>query len=257
MINHKIIYTGQVVYFCERTGYNYSYQIKVGIVDEFYYDKVAIKRLHIKDTRIVDGTTPYKDFVTPTKWQKLPKNWTYNTELFTITNIELEESEKKYRIDNPEHILEALNKGLIVYSECYDFSKLETEIDKNLGWRIIRKYDSNYDNERFRTLFDYDKLFSTYAEAKQWIDDYNAELSRQSNLSDVEWSLEQIEKVVNRAVAMNYLDDDVRKEKHDKLMDYFKSLKNIEDVEVRLYGVHCIQWKYWKNKKWNNINVEW
>jgi hypothetical protein len=31
-------------------------------------------------------------------------------------------------------------------------------------------------------------------------------------------------------------------------------MSNIEDIETRIYGGE-IQWRYWKNKKWNNIEL--
>lgn len=31
-------------------------------------------------------------------------------------------------------------------------------------------------------------------------------------------------------------------------------MKNVEDIETRLFGGN-VQWKYWKNKKWLNIEV--
>ena len=31
-------------------------------------------------------------------------------------------------------------------------------------------------------------------------------------------------------------------------------MSNVEDIETRIFGGN-IQWKYWKNKKWNNIEL--
>ena len=36
--------------------------------------------------------------------------------------------------------------------------------------------------------------------------------------------------------------------------DWLLGMKNVEDIEVRLSGGN-IQWKYWKNKRWMNIEL--
>ena len=36
--------------------------------------------------------------------------------------------------------------------------------------------------------------------------------------------------------------------------NWILSLKNVEDVDVRIWQ-NNIQWKYWKNKRWNNIEL--
>lgn len=252
MVKSSRLTIGQVVYFLERTGYNYQYQIHFGIVDDIFSDKVAVKRLTTKENRLIDGI-PYDEFKTPTRWQKLPKDWTYNTELFKLTwDDAISEKHKDYRIDNPDDILAAIADGFLIYSNQKDWSHIEAEIDKHQGWRLIRKTDPG-DWISFYSTFYYNELYYSYTEAQQQIDAYDNELKRQAALSDEEWSLEQIEKDVDRYLGLNYPDEEIRAERKERIMDWFRSMDHIDDIETRLSG-QTIQWKYWKNKKWIDVD---
>lgn len=250
MVDHNQLKMGQVVYYCKRNRYDYSYNVAYGLVDDIWSDKVALKLLCAKDLRLINGI-PYNEFKTPTHWQKLPKGWTYNTELFK-QDWKTEGGLNAYRVDDPDEILAFYNKGLLIDADKKDWSHIEAEIDSKLGWRLIRKYDSSED-PRFHSTFYYHELFYTFNEAQKWIDDYNAELKRQAALSDEEWSLEQIEHEVSRYIGFYYADEPIRNEKKQKIMEWFKAFKDIEDVECRLFG-GVLQWKYWENKRWNDID---
>lgn len=250
MLSHNDVQIGDVIYFVSREGYNYEYVIKFGQITDIWSDGVCIYNIFPKENRLINGI-PYDEFSTPTKWQKLPKGWTYNTQLFTLeTSDEDKETLSKIHVNNPEEIKQGIKDGVLITANQKDYSHIETEITKE-GFRLIRKYDDDFGY--YSRIYHWnDKIFKTYEDAKQWIDDYNAELKRQSELTDEEWSIEQIQNTVHNHFAIKFVDKDVKKEKEKRVMDYFLSLKNIEDVEVRSHCGH-LQWKYWKNKKWNNI----
>ena len=92
------------------------------------------------------------------------------------------------------------------------------------------------------------KCYSTWDEAEAEVNANIAEFERQANLSDYDWSVEQIEKTLNRARVFLH-DSQV-----EQIREYLLSLPNVEDIETRI-ALDQFQWKYWKNKKWNNVNV--
>ena len=47
----------------------------------------------------------------------------------------------------------------------------------------------------------------------------------------------------------NFTDEEVK-----QYRDWLLAMSNVEDVETRIFSGN-IQWKYWKNKKWNNIEL--
>lgn len=93
------------------------------------------------------------------------------------------------------------------------------------------------------------EVYSEYEEAQKALDEYDKERERIANLSDKDWSIEQIKKTIETWSGLYRVEpDDVL-----KATNFLLSLKNIEDVEVRIFS--GLQWKYWKNKKWNSIDV--
>ena len=62
--------------------------------------------------------------------------------------------------------------------------------------------------------------------------------------------MEQINNTLDRWAAFYSIANEQKK----LVFDFITSLPNLEDIEVRIYSSN-IQWKYWKKKKWNNIEV--
>lgn len=243
--------SGDVVYWVERRRRSpYEYYVDYGIVDEEFSDAVCADRLHIRDNRYINDI-PYKEFPSVTKWQKLPKGWTYNTELFemewrnndwTVLNT--------LRIDNPEDIKKALELGILVYLKDYDQTVPHSEIDKKLGWRIRKEHDNSTYIYSYVTL-QKDNAFKTYEEAQAVIDAQEAEWKRQSELTDEEWSIEQIDHDLQRwAKIYSKSPEEVQ-----KIRDFLLGMDKIEDIETRAFG-EDFQWKYWKNKKWRTIVLD-
>ena len=93
-------------------------------------------------------------------------------------------------------------------------------------------------------------MYFTYEEAKKEVEDNIAEFHRQANLSDYDWSVEQIDKTLNLWKRLSDSSENEVKQYRDWLL----GMSNVEDIEVRLFGGN-IQWKYWKNKRWMNIEL--
>lgn len=243
--------SGDVVYWVGRRRHSpYEYYVDYGIVDEEFSDAVCVDRLHIRDNRYINNI-PYKEFPSVTKWQKLPKGWTYNTELF---EMEWRNNDwavlNTLRIDNPEDIKKALELGILVYLKDYDQTVPYSEVSNKLGWRIIKEHDnSSYIYPHF--TLQKDKAFKTYEEAQTVIDAQEAEWKRQSELTDEEWSKEEIERDLERWAKIYSKSP----EEMQKVRDFFLSMDKVKDIETRVFGGD-FQWKYWKNKKWRTIVLD-
>ena len=82
------------------------------------------------------------------------------------------------------------------------------------------------------------------------VDENINEFHRQAALSDYDWSVEQIDKTLDMWKAFNDASDkDVK-----AYRDWLLGMKDVENIETRLWGKQ-IQWKYWKNTRWNCIEL--
>lgn len=243
-INRKEIPIGTVVYYIKKHGQEWS--ISFGTVEEHYTSEICVQLYELADTRLINSV-PAKDFVTPTRWEKLPKGWRYDTKLFEQTNIQIPEIAKTLKINNPNDILVAIQEGVFVKVQDNDHCVFTTEIDVKKGWRIVRNYKMFESHPTYISLMPCE-LFRTYEDAQKVIDIHNTELQRQANLTDLEWSIEQIDKDIDRWAAIYGISEDEKTKCRERLMQ----IDNIEDVETRI-SQGSIQWKYWKNKRWMNI----
>jgi len=243
--------SGDVVYWVGRRRHSpYEYYVDYGIVDEEFSDAVCADKLHIRDNRYINDI-PYKEFPSVTKWQKLPKGWTYNTELF---KMEWRNNDwavlNTLRIDNPEDIKKALELGILVYLKDYDQTVPHSEVSNKLGWRIIKAHDDSSYVYPHVTL-QKDKAFKTYTEAQAVIEAQETEWKRQSELTDEEWSIEQIDHNLQRwAKIYSKSPEEVQ-----RVRDSLLGMDKIEDIESRVFGGE-FQWKYWKNKKWRTVVLD-
>ena len=238
---------GDIVYWCHQCGHEYS--VHYGMVDEQFSDAVCIDYLAPRERRRVDGV-PIDEFQSEQRYRKLPKGWTYNTMLFEITYDPLSEEQIAFHIDirEPESIKTAYEKGFLVKDSTIYHGNIEAEITKD-GFRIVKKYpmwQHHIDHVSIRP----DKVYFTYEEAKKEVDDNIAEFHRQASLSDYDWSVEQIDKTIER---WRYVTDSSPKAMK-AYRDWLLNLENIEDIETRIFGGN-IQWKYWNKKKWNYIEL--
>jgi len=237
---------GDIVYWCsfDHTG---KYYVKWGMVDEQFSDAVCIDLLEVFERRCINDI-PIDKFEDD-KYHKLPKGWTYNTELYQLTYV-VPDKYKGYKVDitSPESIKQAYTDGFLVKSDTIFHGDIDTDITKQ-GYKIVKKYPY-YMNCETHTSIRSDKVFFTYAEAKKEADANNAEIIRIANLSDYDWSVEQIDNTLNMWQKICGATD----EEKQKYRDWILKLKNIENVEVR-DSCGNIEWKYCDKKKWHGITL--
>lgn len=239
---------GDIVYWCHHGG-NADYSVHYGMVDEQFSDAVVIDYIVPRERRRVDGV-PIDEFHSEQKYRKLPKGWTYNTKLFELTWDDFTQEEKDFKLDisKPETLKEAYDKGYLVKDSTIFHGVIEDEITKD-GFKIVKKYPEWKHHIDHISIFPH-KVYFTYEEAKKEADENIAEFHRQANLSDYDWSVEQIDKTLDMWKAFNDASDKDIKAYRDWLL----SMKNVENIETRLWGKE-IQWKYWKNTRWNCIEL--
>lgn len=240
---------GDIVYWHRQKGNRHF--VEYGMVDEQFSDAVCVDLLEFKERRLVNRI-PINDFPNYTEFRKLPKNWSYNTKLYEITYIPWTEEELKIlkdrKISNPQNIKELYKLGYLVKADKIFDGEIGTDITKE-GYRVKKCYPQ-YTYNITHTSVTSDKVYFTYEEAKKEVEDYLAELKRQSQLSDYDWSVEEIDKILNRWSCNYGIPEDTKNNYREWLLE----LDNIEDLVVRIDGGE-IQWKYDKNKKWRNIEI--
>lgn len=215
-------------------------EISFGTVDSYYTHEICIQLYDFCERRMIDGI-PVEQIETPTRWKKLPKGWTYSTELFKLTERPF--PDVKFDLSDSDDIIKAIQQGILVTVQERDHCYFEAILDKTNGWRIERKYKP-YEYHCSYISLRYDEVYVTYADAKAALDEELAEFQRQSELSDYDWSLEQIDKELTRWALMYGISN----EKKQQYREWLLELDNPEDVEVRTFGGK-LQWKYSKNKK--------
>lgn len=239
---------GDIIYWCHQCGHEYS--VHYGMVDEQFSDAVCIDYIVPRERRLVDGV-PINEFESEQRYRKLPKGWSYDTKLFEITYEPLTADEIAFKIDitNPETLKSAYEKGYLVKDNSIFHGVIEDEITKD-GFRIVKKYPRETFHHIDHVSIRPDKVYFTYEEAKKEVDENIAEFHRQASLSDYDWSVEQIDKTIER---WRYVTDSSPKAMK-AYRDWLLNLENIEDIETRIFGGN-IQWKYWNKKKWNYIEL--
>lgn len=239
---------GDIVYWCHSEG-NGKYHVAWGMVDEQFSDAVVIDYLTLRERRLINGV-PIDEFK-DNHYKKLPKGWTWNTRLYSITYADdMTDDEQNFVFDlkNPDCVKEAYNKGYLVKDSTIFHGVIEEEITKE-GYRIVKKYP-NWRHHIDHVSVMPHKVYFTYGEAEKEVNDNRAEFTRQAELSDYDWSVEQIDHTLNRWKIIN----DASDKEVQSYREWLLGLKNIEDIETRVFGGN-IQWKYWKNKKWNYIEL--
>lgn len=246
-INRQEYPPGTIVYYTERDGC--MYKVGFGAVEENYPSSIAIQLYEPVDRRLIDGI-PVKELPYVSEWRKLPKGWTYNTELFKLTFAELPsdiDTEKcEYTTENIRRFIDA---GILVPVHENDDCRIETEIDKNHGWRLVKKYPlhTGYHPD-WISLYPHE-VYATPEEAYKAAKEMNNELKIQAEMSDYDWSVSLIDRDLDRWANIYAISETDKK----AAREFILSQKNVEDIETRLSN-GGIQWKYCKNKRWMNVN---
>lgn len=236
-----------VVYFVEGNIPD-GYDVNFGIVKEYYSDRILLQIVHLKDTRLVDGI-PYNKVLNWGEWKKVPKDWEYTDRLFEITySTDLNKYLENLDITNPKSILEAYRLGILIDNKDYDFSHIEVDFEKDGKYRLVKKF-YNYERTPSNTRFlEYHKIYKTYSEAQSEADNIMAEFNRQVNLSDYDWSLEQIDKKIDSFISI---------EESQKYKDFIRNnftQKEIENMDIRV-SMMKLQIKK-KGQKWHDLVLD-
>ena len=103
----------------------------------------------------------------------------------------------------------------------------------------------------FNITINFYELFSNYKEAEQELNKYNSQMKQQSETSDYDWAVQNIDDVLNHWQYIYSIPEDTKQ----KYRDWLISLDKEEDVEVRIFSGQ-LEWKYFNNQKWKNINID-
>ena len=243
-VEPSVIQKGDILYYLRRK--QNKLEIRFGLVDELRGAEVILVTLMPNVTRKIDDF-PTELMHFPTRWKKLPKGWTWDTKLFQET-ISLPHDYYALTSADKDGLKDAVRRGILIPSEKYDNACYESEIDKTQGWRIIRRYPNTLGN--WVSVF-YSDCYSTYEEAVEFARGEENELHRQADLSDYDWSVEQIDRILNHFAFCNQLTDLEVK----RYRDWILAHDEVENIEIRQIGTEQLQFKYWYQKRWVNIEI--
>lgn len=242
---------GRILYYIHKHGMKWD--VQWGEVVSLWADGIILKKYEVVDTTIINAI-PKAEFKTPSPYHKIPKNWFPSTDLikkqYSVRHKPLEKAFPEaigLSVRKPEDVKKLIEIGLLIPVSDYDYGILETDFDRSLGWRVIRTYKRDEYHPETLTL-KYTDVYYTYEEAEAEIKAYKQEIKRQSELSDLEWSIEQIDNALNK--VPNLTD-----EKRAEYRKWILSQKDVEDIAVRYTSFGGIQWKYDKLKTWHTIEL--
>lgn len=151
----------QVCYYIDDNQFGMN--VRYGIYEYKTTCTHKVSRLKCPEIRLINGI-PFDEFKSETEFKKVPKGWTYNTPMFTVTE-DLEKKEKintamKCRyVKNPADIQWLFDNGYLVKMENVE-PIIEAEYDHNV-YRLVKKYpawtqcygshNDAYPNEVFET----------------------------------------------------------------------------------------------------------
>lgn len=249
-LNPKNFEIGQIVFFVK----DFNKAIDWGVVEEIYGDGYGLALYEPVDDRMIEGI-PIDEYNFNQKPRKLPKGWSWDTDLVHMTinpDIAKQKESEPYNY-NPSTLQHLIDIGLLVRPHSqWLYSKVEADITKD-GYSLVRNRKSQLIDGKERPNFaivPFHRIYSTADEAQAIVDRTYIELKRQSELSDYDWSVEQIDKSLNHYCKIHSINN---KEKQ-AIRDFILSQKDVEDIEVRGNG-EGFQWKYWKNKRWNTVII--
>lgn len=262
-INHYEFPNGSVAYYISHRGFGHS-TVEFGIVEENYTDSAVLHLYAFPNVRCVDGI-PWDHYETPSEWRRIPKSGKLLGEILCDclsqrTTIQYppifeENTALIQRIVTrtvpdtlSEDVLEAVRKGLLVSQETIRTAVPETETDSRGCYRITANWRNAPYKPEWITL-SLNELFHTFREAQAEIDRQKQEAERLYNLSDYDFSVEDIDHTLNRWRTIYHIPDETVQETRQMLL----SLPQVEDIVTRLY-MGRFQWKYDRNRSWKDIS---
>lgn len=112
--------------------------------------------------------TPFGEFKSETEMHKLPKNWSYNTDLFWVENRYPQDDCFNFDIRDRKKIKQLYDEGWLVELDKNDHRHIKAEFDHDY-YKIVKKgsfYSDIYQKSLFYNLL-YDRIFLNYNEAQK------------------------------------------------------------------------------------------
>lgn len=192
----------QICYYVER-GFEGKLYVSYGMYEhESMYGNHTVSRLRPPEIRLINGI-PFEEFQSETEFKKLPKGWTYSTDLYTVTeNLDKKEkinaAMKGRYVTCPSDLQWLFDNGYLVKVPDVE-EKIEVEFDHD-RYQLLKKcpawtlcygqHNTEYPN----------KVFETYAEAEMYMEELKCNREKESALlswvefyETMEWALEKYE----------------------------------------------------------------
>ena len=179
----------QICYFINY-GFNRDMYISYGVYEyEKMYGGHVVSQLKVPEIRLINGI-PFDEFQSETEFKKVPKGWTYNTEMFTVTEDVkkkekiLAETKGKFNIKSPSDLQWLFDNKKKKKKQDVE-PVIEVEYDHNT-YRIVKKYPSwtvSYGNHNNRYP---DEVFETWEEAEKRMNEIKKKKKRKKHLHILE-----------------------------------------------------------------------
>lgn len=243
----------QIVYF---PNDEHTY-INLGVTDKGWENEesVFIDYIEFKETRVISSEyikpTPIDQFHTEQEWHKLPKHWDLHNDLFTISYDLSDEDRKKLhniRYGYPDEIMDGLREGVLVPAIEKFRGEVNTEIDHD-RWRVYKRYPNwtlRYGMPSpIGITKNRDEVFDNYSDAKTFLNKYLEDKKSEEEMTDLEWSIEQIKKCIKKHT--------VCEEDADAIWNLVKDFSRLEDLDFRFCN-NKFQYKYFPEmKEWKDL----
>lgn len=183
----KNLKKGTIVYYItDRFRKHYAdstaWSVEFGVFDGFSSYRISkdnvmtsqsegiVLTLECKDCRWVKTLTsnwmPFGEFKSETEMHKLPKNWSYDTDLFWVENRYPQDDCFNFDIRDRKKIKQLYDEGWFVGVDKNDHRHIEAEFDHDC-YRVVKKasfYSSTYQKPLFYNL-PHNRIFLNYNEA--------------------------------------------------------------------------------------------
>ena len=273
--NDRRFKKGDIVFFIR----NNQGVIDWGEVETVFCDRNVLTLYELRDRRTVEGVPigKYKFNPEQSDWRKLPKDFfkeydelksgddengvwqsseyrkdMKSKELFEEGESYLEGEQEwlKKPFWNVDVIREGIDKGFYVLpsTQRRDLSA-QSEITTK-GWRIVPYCPVCYVPEKNRrsdyVSVPFYQTYATYAEADYFIKQYRAELERQSNLTDYEFDMEHLERVLKLCCFNTDDEKDIIRKVIGKMF------KEGKDIDMKNSDGRFL-WRKSGMKKWTEV----
>ena len=237
-----------IVYVIRKTHTDYKKYVELGIVSCVSENNVRVEFLSLRERRTINGVN-INDW-SDDKWHKLPKGWDKTSDLYEADTEPwedgVEEELKSVSIKDKDKIKDLYNRGIMTELYKTFTGSIQVEIDSHHGYRIYQSWI--YDNKLKGATYHYTNVYNTFDEAYEVIEEYEAELIRQSELTDEEWSLEQIDNEINYWKSIT----NASPQEVMIVRNYILSQGDVVELECKHFR-DGLKWKKEKQKRWNPI----